>query len=160
MLYGRTLRIALLGIALTGCSSEYLDCEIDRLLPGMWSGEVAIENGLADLEVDANLHIQLFPDGNNGVAGWVYVTDGTFRIGSWKAYHCSPIRISGELTAVENGIESDCLLPAGTDTCVEFEGDETGASFEVSWLLWSEDGVLPHYEGIGDRLLEEFQCLR
>jgi hypothetical protein len=157
MLYGRTLHIALLGIALTGCS-DYLDCDVDYLLPGMWTGDVTIENGTADTSIDADLHIQLFPDGD-GVTGWAYFTEGHFRVGAWQPYPCQPFALSGDLTAVENGIEIDCLLPDGSDTCIEFEGDETGASFEVSWLFWSEGAALPHYEGIGDRLLEEFQCL-
>ena len=86
----------------------------------------------------------------------VSVVEGSFKeLVELRAHF--PVR---ELSAVESGIEIDCLLPDGSDTCIEFEGDETGASFEVSWLFWSEGAALPHYEGIGDRLLEEFQCLR
>ena len=143
----------------SGCSYEYLDCDVDYLLPGMWSGPVDLDVGVANISIHASIHVQLYPDGDDHVVGWAYFTDGEVDASGFPNNECWPISVSGEIVPSEDGIRVDCLLLGDGGTCVSFHGTEEGADFSVSYSGFSQGAHLSGYESLGERGLEDFQCL-
>lgn len=134
-------------------------CVVDCLLPGMWSGEVAMQNNY--LDIDTNLHIQLFEDENSKISGWIYHTDGVYKIQEdYSILHCEETAVSGDLQWAESGeIFVKCLSEDDGKSCLDFLGNSFEAEIDFYNFYGSYDFILDTYEEIGDAAKEDFRCV-
>ena len=152
------MRKFLLFLLLSGCYNIN-PCVADCLLPGMWTGEVIMQNEY--LNIDTTLHIQLFEDSNLGISGWVYHTNGIYQIQEeYSIFHCEEIPVSGELQRAEGGdIFVSCLSEDGGNSCIDLLGNSLEAEINF-YNFWGDHSfVLDSYEEIGDSAKEDFKCI-
>ena len=144
---------------LVGCSSLNEDVAAD-LLPGMWSGHIEIEQENY-IDLDTDMHIQLFEGSQEMIVGWFYHTDGVYLLqGEYPILHCEEIYITGDLIFSKDGtIKIDCLNEPDGATCLDFEGTKESAQIRIKNLFINSEATLDQYEEIGDRALENFQCI-
>ncbi len=133
-------------------------CVVDCLLPGMWSGDVKVENEY--LEIDTTLHIQLFEEEEN-VSGWLYHTNGKYQIqGKYSIFHCEEISVTGNLEWAENGeIFVKCLAEASGTSCIDLWAANSGAEADFYNIYGNESFDLENYEEIGDAAKDTFRCV-
>ena len=148
----------LLFIFSLGCKSTD-PCVVDCLLPGMWSGEVEMQNNY--LNIDTNLHVQLFEGEDSKISGWLYHTDGVYQIQEeYSILHCEEIPVSGDLLWAEGGeIFVKCLSEDNGASCVDFLGNSFDADIDFYNFYGSYSFVLDTYEEIGDAAKEDFRCV-
>ena len=148
-------------IYLFGCGPGVF-CESGDAFPGMWSGWVNVQENL--LEMDTNLHLQLFQDAEDKISGWFYHTEGTYIVqDEYVTPECSPYQVEGDIeNEVGGGFHVKCLHVVESDgPCIEVEGAEGHVTLTVDvFPFGSFEGHLGHYEEIGDRNQDSFLCLR
>ena len=152
-------RAILPALILSGCGPGMPWCEAPDLFPGMWSGKVELHNSMAD--IDTTLHLQLFNKSPTEVEGWLYHTEGTYIIqDKYSTPECYAEAVKGGIEMFdETTFLVDCLKVGSL--CERLEGDSSKVALDLSLgLFGSYDGILDHYEELGDRALENFQCLR
>jgi len=150
--------ILLFLFSLSGCYTINT-CVADCLLPGMWSGDVVMQNNY--LDINTTLHIQLFEDSDSKISGWLYHTDGKYQIQQeYSILHCQEIYVAGDLQWAEGGeIFVKCLSEDGGTSCVDLLGNSWGAELEFSNFYGSYTFVLDSYEEVGDSAKDEFKCI-
>ena len=148
----------ILFFSILGCKSTN-SCIVDCLLPGMWSGEVTMQNNY--LDIDTTLHVQLFEDEESTISGWIYHTDGIYRIQEdYSILHCEETPISGELQWAEGGdIFIKCLSEDDGKSCIDFLGNSFTAEIDFYNFYGSYNFILDTYEEIGDAAKEDFRCV-
>lgn len=140
-----------------GCFSETVICDDICLLPGMWSGNV-YQNNPGWVEIDTNMHLQLFQDEDDYLTGWIYHTEGIYIIqDEYETRPCESTEVFGNYYFGEDEMITDCLLIGSQ--CVKSQLSEDSALIEFDFGLGSFTAELNQYEEIGDRLKDDFKCL-